>query len=295
MIISASRRTDIPAFYSEWFIHRIREGFCEVPNPFNPSQISRVSLRPEDVDVIVFWTRNTSPLFPRLKELDERGYRYYFLYTVLDYPELLEPHAQPCDNRIDTVRRLAGTVGDDRVIWRYDPIVLSTITSVDFHKEVFGRIAAELQSATRQCVISFVDIYRKLTKRLRWLEERGCRIREPVAEEVAELAGFIQKTAREHGMLVKSCAEQIDLTPWKVFPGKCIDDVYIASTFGISVEAAKDPSQRPACGCVISRDIGCYGTCLHGCRYCYATSTEEKARARFAHHDPKAPSLVRGV
>jgi len=274
-------------------MNRIREGYCEVPNPFNPKQVSRVSLRREDVDVIVFWTRNASPLLPYLKELDERGFHYYFLYTLLDYPEVLEPRSPAFETRIATFRTLADAISPKRVIWRYDPIVVSTSTPIDFHKEAFARIAAQLEGATIQCVISFVDIYRKLTRRLRRLAEEGCVIREPNAEEIAALADFIGACARTHGMLVKSCAETIDLTPWNIHPGKCIDDTYIASTFGIAVDSRKDPSQRAACGCVISKDIGCYDTCLYGCRYCYATSSDEKTQERFAHHDPKAPSLVR--
>ncbi|MFO7976344.1 MAG: DUF1848 domain-containing protein [Candidatus Hydrogenedentota bacterium] len=292
MIISASRRTDIPAFYSKWFMGRIREGFCEVANPFSPSQVSRVSLRPDDVDVVVFWTRNAAPLLPHLRELDKRGYRYYFLYTVLDYPELLEPHTPAFETRVETFRRLADTIGAERVIWRYDPIVLSTITPVEFHKETFARIAADLHKSTDRCVISFVDIYRKLTRRLRWLEQHGCTIREPNPDETAELAYFISSCAQNHGMLVQSCAETIDLTPWNIPPGQCIDDAYIGAIFGLAVDSMKDPSQRPACGCVVSKDIGSYDTCLHGCRYCYATSSEEKAQERFALHDPKAPSLL---
>jgi len=293
VIISASRRTDIPAFYSKWFMNRIEARFCEVPNPFNPAQVSRVSLCPEEVDALVFWTRNAAPLFPRLKELNARGYRYYFLYTLLDYPELLEPRAAPVETRIESFRQLANVIGPDRVIWRYDPIVVSTITPVGFHKEAFSRIASSIERATKRCIISFVDLYRKLDKRLRWLSEHGCTLSEPHEEEAAELAAFIAACARRHGMRVTTCTENLDLTPWGISPGKCIDNDYLASVFGIAASAEKDPAQRPACGCVVSRDIGCYDTCVHGCRYCYATSNESKAEERFKTHDPAWPSLTR--
>lgn len=294
MIISASRRTDIPAFYSRWFMNRIRAGYCEVPNPFNPAQVSRVSLQPEDVEVIAFWTRNAAPLLSHLQELDARGYRYYFLYTVLDYPQLLEPHKTELETRIETVQQLAVRIGPDRVIWRYDPIVLSTITSLGFHQEVFARIASNLEGTTTRCIISFVDLYRKLSKRLHWLEEHGCTIREPYADEATKLAAFMAAAAQSYGITVTSCAEMFDLTASAVSPGSCIDGAYIAATFGIAVSLVKDPSQRPACRCAVSRDIGCYDTCVHGCRYCYATSSASQARARLAGHDPEGPSMTSG-
>ena len=149
MIISASRRTDIPAFYAPWFMNRMRAGYCTVPNPFNRSQVSRISLRPEDVDVIVFWTRNPRPLLPALDELDDRGYRYYFQYTLLDNPRTLDPKSPPVDAAIATFQTLAERIGPARVIWRYDPSVLSSATGADFHLERYARIAAALRQGVK--------------------------------------------------------------------------------------------------------------------------------------------------
>jgi Domain of unknown function (DUF1848) len=292
MVISASRRTDLPAFYAEWFINRVRAEYCCVPNPFNPAQVSRISLAPRDVDAIVFWTRNPEPLMPHLAELDARGYQYYFLYTFLDYPTLLDPGMPPLDARVATFRRLANVVSAERVLWRYDPIVLSTKTPPAFHVDAYGRIASHLQGATTRSIISFVDIYRKLGKRLRRLEEQGCRVEEPTGEDLAEIVPPMVETAAANGMQLQSCAEKLDLARFGVLPGKCIDDAHIESALGAKVDGRKDPSQRGACGCVASRDIGCYDTCLHGCAYCYATSSLERAKANHAAHDPEGPQLV---
>ena len=138
MIISASRRTDIPAYYTPWFMNRIREGYCSVPNPYNPSQIATVSLRPEDVDAIVFWTRNPSPLLPHLKDLDSDGYHYYFLCTIMDNPPILDPHCGPWEKSTRAFRALADMIGPEKVAWRYDPIVFTRETTLDFHKKKYA-------------------------------------------------------------------------------------------------------------------------------------------------------------
>ena len=138
MIISASRRTDIPAFYAEWFMRRIRAGYCTVPNPYNRKQVAKVSLAPDAVDVIVFWTRNPRPLLPHLAELDRCGYRYYFQYTVMDNPRAIDPKSPAADAAIKTFRELAGIVGAERIIWRYDPIVISAATPAEFHLSTYA-------------------------------------------------------------------------------------------------------------------------------------------------------------
>ena len=150
MIISASRRTDIPAFYAEWMVRRLREGYCTVPNPFNRNQVSRISLRPEDVDAIVFWTRNPRPLMPYLDELDSRGYRYYFQFTILGYPREIDPKSPPAATAVEAFCELAERLGPRRVIWRYDPIVFTGITPPAFHQENFQRLAESLRGHTRR-------------------------------------------------------------------------------------------------------------------------------------------------
>jgi hypothetical protein len=299
MIISASRRTDIPAFYARWFINRIRAGYCEVPNPFNRGQISRVSLQHEDVDVIVFWTRNPRPLFPYLNELDGRGYRYYFHYTLLGYPPEIDAHNPPLPASLATFRELAQRIGPDKVIWRYDPIVLSEATPPGYHRVAYARLAGALAGMTRRSVISLMDDYPKIRKRLGEMGRQGAQLLpvSPVAEEgpipgwVGELLRDLAGIAGSNNIQIQSCAEEFDLRPYGVRPGKCVDDEYIQRVFGLGVAHVKDPSQRVACSCVVSKDIGMYDTCLFGCRYCYATTSFERARVNYRRHDPDAPDL----
>lgn len=295
MIVSASRRTDIPAFYTEWFMNRIRAGYCTVPNPFNRKQVSRISLRPDDVDVIVFWTRNPRPLLSHLAELDERGYRYYFQYTIMDNPHSLDPKSPPPQAAIETFRELAGRIGPDRVIWRYDPIAFTQVTGAQFHRQTFERIAQALRGYTRRSVVSIVDVYRKAGKRLRDLAAQGIELipydGKP-SQRFDELMHGLVYIAGENGMEIVSCAEELDLRSYGIRPGKCVDDEYIARVFGLHVTGKKDKGQRKECGCVESKDIGMYDTCLFGCQYCYATTSFERAKTNYQEHDPESPSLI---
>lgn len=295
MIISASRRSDIPAFYSKWFLNRVREGRCTVPNPFNRNQVASISLAPGDVDVIVFWTRNPRPLISNLEELDQRGFRYIFQYTVLGYPRQLDRYNPRTKDSIATFMELSDRTGVDRIIWRYDPIVLTSLTDVSFHLDNFERLAEALRGYTRRCVISIVDIYRKSKKRMRQLVETGVPVisLETIPmDQLESLMAGISSRAVKNGMMVSSCAEQLDLKPYNIRPGKCIDDAYLKEIFNIHVSSKKDPGQRKSCDCVVSKDIGMYDSCLFGCQYCYATSDLEKARQNFNDHDPTSPSLL---
>jgi hypothetical protein len=294
MIISASRRTDIPAFYAEWFLNRLKAGTCTVPNPFNHRQASIISLEAAAVDLIVFWTRNPRLLLPRLTELDALGYRYYFQYTLMGNPVWLDPASPPFDISINVFKRLSDIVGPDRIIWRYDPIVFSNVTGAEFHQETYGYIAGALKGYTRRSVISIVDFYKKTEKRLHDLSTQGVTIQAPDQELIEALVTSLAFLARDNGMDIVSCAEEIDLRPYGVRPGKCIDDGYIKAVFGLDVSRRKDPAQRKSCGCVASRDIGMYDSCIYGCQYCYATTSFLRARANHQAHDPLSPSLLAG-
>jgi hypothetical protein len=288
MIISVSRRTDIPAFYSPWFMNRIRAGYCTVPNPFNPSQISRVSLAREDVDVIVFWTRNPRPLFPHLSELDDRGYRHYFLFTLMANPREIDPGLPPVDVTIKTFQDLSQRIGPDRVIWRYDPIFLTRITDFDFHQKTYRHIAGALKGYTKRSIVSVAHLYRKIQKRLRELEKRGVQLLE--RNDLASLMGSFAEIANQNGMVIQSCADELNLPG--ITPGKCVDDELISKVFGLNPELKKDICQRNRCGCVESKDIGIYESCPCGCVYCYATTSIERAIANYRMHDPRSSSLI---
>jgi hypothetical protein len=292
MIISASRRTDIPAFYSEWFIRRVRAGYCEVVNPMNPRQVTKISLGPDQVDVIVFWTRSPRAMIRKLPELDARGARYYFQFSLLGYPKEIEPCSPSVCVAVETFKRLADRIGADKLIWRYDPIFLSNITDVDFHLRNFESLARALSGFTHRCVISMWDDYRKLAKRLRQLEDQGVQVRQPQPGELDRLISGVVRISVANGMEIVSCAEEHNLERYGIRPGKCIDDVLIQRLFGVEVCHRKDQSQRAVCCCVQSRDIGAYDTCLFGCTYCYATTSFSRAAANHRRHDPDSPTLI---
>lgn len=293
MIISASRRTDIPAFYSQWFINRIRAGFCVVPNPFNTKQLSHVSLKPDDVDVIVFWSKNPSPLISHLDELDALGFRYYFQFTFNDYPYALEPGVPSAYERVETFLKLSKRLGSMRVIWRYDPIIISNMTSVDFHRETFARIANDLSGATHRVMVSICDFYAKTDRRLATLQQEGYSFDKEAAysKDMTNLLRDIAIIATKHNIEVHTCAEDLNFSDLGIQPGMCIDADLVRKIWGISVCAMKDPTQRGHCRCVVSKDIGMNDTCMHGCRYCYATRNNALAERRHSEHDPNSPAI----
>jgi hypothetical protein len=292
MVISASRRTDIPAFYAEWFINRIRAGYCTVPNPVNPKRISYVSLNPDDVDVIVFWTRNPKPLIKRLAELDRRGFRYYFQYTILANPRIIDPKSPPIKPSIETLKSLADHIGPDRVIWRYDPIVITNKCPSYYHLEKISYIASTLRGYTKRLIISMLDTYQHTKRRMRNLEKKGLRVSLLDGERFRCFIKSIVEIAKTNGMEIFSCAEENGLDRLGVASGKCIDDRLIEKVFKIMVTHKKDPHQRPACGCVMSKDIGMYDTCPFNCVYCYATRNIVSVKRNFLKHDPKSSSLI---
>jgi DNA repair photolyase len=260
MIVSASRRTDIPAFHAGWFMDCLRRGLVEVKNPYNPEQVSKVSLLPGDVESIVFWTKNPAPLLEHLSEIEKIGHRYSFLFTLNDYPKDLEPNVPPLDERIDSFIELSGKIGPRRVAWRYDPIILSDKTGHEYHRRAFESLCEKLGPHTRRVIVSLIDYYKKTKRNLKPLDYQ---FDFDAAErpETDELLGDLAKMAHEKKLEIFTCAQERDYTGLGIPPGRCIEG---AGSY------KKDPSQRKHCRCNVSRDIGAYGTCQHACAYCYA-------------------------
>lgn len=263
MIISASRRCDIPAFKSEWFFERMEKGFVDVPNPMNPHLIRRVPLSRDDVDCIVFWTKNPSPMLPSLDRLD--GYPFYFQYTLNSYDCKIETGVPPYSERIDTFLRLSELIGPERVLWRYDPIILCDGITPQIHLDAFANTARALNGATNRVTVSFVDYYRRIGRA--W-KLHG--MREPLENEIAEIASGMASVASECGMEICSCAEKYPLQSFGIAPAHCVDASLVSKITGKTIPARRAASQRSLCGCDESADIGEYGVCAHGCAYCYA-------------------------
>ncbi|WP_442765777.1 DUF1848 family protein [Sulfurospirillum cavolei] len=289
MIISASRRTDIPAFYSEWFINRIREGYVLNKNPFNANQIKKIILTPYHVDAIVFWTRNPKPLMKYLDELDEKGFKYYFQYTITGYPRELEKHTPHPMKAIETFTELSEKIGKEKVIWRYDPIIFTEYTHFDEHVRLFEKISTHLESKTDKVVISFADPYKKILKKLESLKYQDILENK---NALYELAKTLSNIAKSKNMLIESCSEVIDLNFCNIQHGKCIDDELIEKLFNLNLNIDKDKNQRKECGCVQSVDIGMYNTCAHGCSYCYATYSNTTVEKNRVIHNPNSPFLA---
>jgi DNA repair photolyase len=294
MIISASRRTDLPAFYAQWFMNRLEAGYCLAPNPFNPRQVGRISLLPESVDAIVFWSKNPAPLLRFLPRIEDMGYRFYFLFTVNDYPRPLEPNLPPLAERIATFNELSERIGPRRVIWRYDPIILSNRTDASYHCKAFDGLCRQLSGRTKRVITSIITWYRKTLRNLAPLENEGYAFDKDPREnpETEKLLAHMAESAAEHGMELFACAEQRDYTPLGIKPSRCIDAGLISELWGIPVSAKKDPGQREHCCCAQSRDIGMTDTCPHGCPYCYATMNPEIALRRYKAHDPGSTALI---
>jgi hypothetical protein len=295
MIISASRRTDIPAFYSEWFMNRVREGFLFVRNPFNAHQVRRVDLSPDHVDVIVFWTRDPRPMLGCLDELDALGYRYYFQFTLTGYPKPLEPSVPPVAEQLCAFKALCRKIGPERVVWRFDPIILSDLTPEHAVIEGFGRLARELNGSTSRVIISFVHLYKNVIRNLAGIgQAQGITFYDESRseEQVRRIASALADRGAANSIEMKSCAEKLDLSAEGVGHGKCIDDRLIKNLFGLTVSDRKDKYQREHCLCVESQDVGQYGTCTHGCVYCYANPSKGQAHGSRALHDPRSPFLI---
>lgn len=269
MILSVSRRTDIPAFYSDWFLNRIKEGYLCVRNPLPMyhHNVSKISLNKDVIDCIVFWTKNARPMLDKLDQLSD--YKYYFQYTINGYGIDIEPvMGKMLDQNIQTFQELSEKIGSDKVIWRYDPIIFTDIYTMEYHINKFKYIAEKLKGKTRKCVISFYDAYEFVNKRLK-------NIVEPEEEKLREFVKELVKIAKENDMVIETCAEKIDLSEEGVLHGHCIDKAMIESIVGYPLTGGKDQSQRKECGCMTSIDIGTYNTCKNQCKYCYATWNED--------------------
>jgi hypothetical protein len=257
-------------------MERLDAGFTETVNPFNRGQVRQISLLPEDADVLVFWTRDPRTILAHGETLERQGRRYYVMITLTGYPEILEPRAPPAEAVINAMGDLTEKIGPRRVIWRYDPIFLSSLTDGGFHLRNFQTLARSLRGIVRRVIISFYDPYRGAERRLAVLEKRGLLRTLPCLDaegrplpEFRELLARLARIAGEAGMTIQTCAEAEDLTPLGLTKGACIDGGLIKELWGIETRG-RDKNQRPHCGCAPSVDIGSYGACPAGCIYCYA-------------------------
>lgn len=299
IIISASRSTDIPAFYAKWFINRLKAGYCVWYNPFN-QQPMHVSFK--NAKAVVFWTKNPKPILPYLHELDERGIHYYFQFTLNDYDEeQFEPNVPSVEKRIETFKELSNQIGKERVIWRFDPLVMTDKIGVKELLQKVENIGNQLKGYTEKLVFSFADIgniYKKVENNLKRL---NINYQEFTSQTMIEFAKGLYELNKNWGYALGTCAEEKDLEQFGIEHNRCIDgelmkrifakdeDFVYYLTYGKFPEKGtlfpaeppkkeanmKDKGQRKICGCMISKDIGMYNTCPHFCVYCYANTSKE--------------------
>ncbi|WP_313129660.1 DUF1848 domain-containing protein [Anaerocolumna sp.] len=289
MILSVSRRTDIPNYYSDWFYNRIKEGFLYVRNPMNAHQISKIDLSPDVVDCIVFWTKNPENMMDRLDEL--KAYKFYFQFTITGYGRDVELNLpDKRQHMISVFQNLSKKIGPEKVIWRYDPILLNRNYTMEYHVKAFKEISEKLRGYTDKVIISFIDLYEK-TKRN--MEELNIR---PFSEsEMLELAADMAKIASNNQMDIESCAEVINLQNAGIKHGCCIDKRLIEKIIGYKLQGEKDKNQRKECGCLESVEVGTYNTCRNGCKYCYANFNDVRVADSIKRYDINSPLLCGAV
>ncbi len=285
MILSVSRRTDIPAFYTEWFFNRLKQGFVYVRNPMNYHQVSEVALNPDGIDCIVFWTKDPSNILNKLDQLAE--YSYYFQITVNSYDNQIERNVPNRNKVVQAFQALSGMIGKERTIWRYDPIILTKEMDMESHFRNFELLAAKLEGYTEQCIISFVDFYKKAERNMGHIAYL------PIHNDTMKMMGErMFEISQNHSIAIKTCSEQIDLSSAGIEHAKCVDGQLISRIIGKKIITNKDKNQREVCGCVESIDIGAYNTCKHGCLYCYANFSENAVKNNLPKHDPNSPMLI---
>lgn len=285
MILSVSRRTDIPSFYSDWFYNRIKKGYVLVRHPMNFHQIWKISLSPDVIDGIIFWTKNPVPMMRRLEEL--KNFPFYFQFTLNSYKKDAEPTV-PLKNSvlIPAFQRLSSRIGKERVIWRYDPIFFSQTYTPEYHCKYFRELAARLSGYTEKCTVSFLDRYKNTERTMGPLH-----ITAPTKERQWALLKNFSAIAKEYGITIDTCAEKNDFNDIGITHAHCIDKDRLEQIGGFKLSVKKDKNQRAECGCAASIDIGSYNTCKNGCLYCYANYNPAAVNKNYRTHNPCSPLL----
>ena len=283
MILQTGMRTDIPAFYTRWFLNRIKEGYVLVRNPYNPSAVTKYRIDPAVVDLIAFCTKKPAPMLEHLDVL--KSYGQYWFVTITPYGKEIEPNVPDKVKVIEDFKTLSKTVGVNSIGWRYDPIFITEKYSLDFHLQAFEKMAKELAGYTHTCVISFIDLYKKVNRNFP-------QAREVNKTERIEIGKTFAKIGKDYGMTIKACAEGDELKPYGVDCDGCLTQSTYEAALHTRLNMPKRKGQRGACACFLGNDIGAYDTCKHLCKYCYANMDPKAVLYNSRLHDPNSPFLV---
>ena len=283
MIIQTGMRTDIPAFYSKWFLNRLKEGYVLVRNPYNPDSVTKYRLDPSVVDLICFCTKNPGPMLDHMDALKDFG-QYWFV-TITPYGKDIEPHVPDKNIVMEDFKCLSDIVGVDSIGWRYDPIFLSSKYNVEFHLNAFEYIAKQLEGFADVCVISFIDLYKKVQRNFSEISEV------PVNEQDFLCRAFLQ-IGQKYGISIKTCAEDSRFASFGVDVTGCMTKDIFEKALNQKLQIPKFKQNRKECACLLTADIGAYNTCGHFCRYCYANNNKRLVKQNISLHDPFSPFLT---
>lgn len=285
MIINTGCRTDIPAYFSEWFFNRIKEGFVYTRNPYYKNQVMKYKLTPDVVDCLSFCTKNPGPMLPRIDEIHD--FRQFWFVTITPYGKEIEPNVPNKEKVMEDFKKLSDIVGANKIGWRYDPIFISDKYTLKSHIESFEKMAAILAGYTNDCIISFIDLYEK-TKR------NFLGVKAVTKEEQVVIAKEFVRIGKKYNIQIKTCVEGQELAKYGVDCNGCMTKTVIEKAIGVNLKVHQKKSTRGSCNCLLGNDIGAYNTCGHGCVYCYANYDEKTVINNMKLHNPKSPFLIGG-
>ena len=286
MILNTGSRTDIPAFYGKWFLNRIKEGYVMVRNPYDKKLIIRYDIDPENVDVIVFCSKDPGPMIAHLDEL--KDYRMYWNVTITPYGKEIEENVPHKKKVMDSFIELSKKVGKENVVWRYDPIFLNERYTRDYHLLIFEKMAEYLKDYCPAVIISFIDLYEKTKKNFPEVKEVSVEDREYLTENIV-------KIAERYGMKVRLCHEDASLARFGADVSGCLSQKVLEEATGLKFKTSGTAFARQGCECLLGNDIGAYNTCRHFCRYCYANYDKKLVIENMKRHDPDSPLLIGNV
>lgn len=284
MILNIGGRTDTVNYFSEWLIRRFREGFAYSRNPYYPHIVNRIQLSPETIDVVEFCSKNYAPILKDLYEITDR-FNCHFHYTITAYGKDIEPNVPSIDESIETLKRLTAIVGKEKIIWRYDPVLLTHEYSIERHLETFDEMAERLQPYVDRCLFSFVIWYKKLAVNMPELLPMGDAEKNRLAQGMGDIAH------RRH-LYLQTCGMREDYSQYGIHHSGCMTALIYEHSLGLRFKSVKHKGNRPGCGCMESRGLGEYNTCINGCRYCYANYNHARAQENYKNHDPLSPLMI---
>lgn len=282
MILNTGGRTDTVNYFSEWLLNRFAAGYAYSRNPFHPDVVNRIDLNPRTIDVVEFCSKNYRPILSRLHEITER-FNCHFHYTITAYDKDIEPNVPGIDESVETLRDLSAQVGKEKIIWRYDPVLLTGKYTIERHLATFDYMAGRIAPYVSRCLFSFVVWYKKL--HLPELQPISGRQKELIAKGLGEMAA-------KHHLYIQTCGTKESYEQYGIHHSGCMTRAVYEHSLGLHFKKVAERGNRPGCRCMESRGLGDYNTCLNGCRYCYANYDHEKARENYRLHDPESPLMI---